>query len=179
MESVAASRQGCSFAGSFLEGSRSLATGARDLLPRLGLQQRANAPVILVARRTSLEVRPHPGNRGVGVGVGKLELDVAVELGEALLAGQLRALGTEEVPDQPVVATLGFATHDLLPRLLDGGPWRRGERAACASRREPSCTALRGWCRAARRERRSARRLLRRRAEPHAGVPTAPPPRPP
>jgi hypothetical protein len=45
--------------------------------------------VLLAARRAPLEVGFHPGDFGVCVVSGDLELDVAVEMGKALLTGQL------------------------------------------------------------------------------------------
>jgi hypothetical protein len=49
------------------------------------------APVVLVARRTAFEVRAHARDLPIGVRFGQFELDVAIELLEALLAGQLGA----------------------------------------------------------------------------------------
>jgi hypothetical protein len=49
------------------------------------------ALVVLVAGRAAIEVRAHARNLAIGVRFGQFELDVAVELLEALFAGQLRA----------------------------------------------------------------------------------------
>ena len=79
---------------------------------RLGLDQGAQALMVLIARSAALEVGPHSGHSGVGTGAAELELHVAVELGKALLAGQLRPLRSEESLEQ---APAG------LPRLLNHG----------------------------------------------------------
>jgi len=52
--------------------------------------------VVLGAGRTTVEMGSQPGNRRVRVDAGKLRLDVAVELLKALLAGELRATGSEQ-----------------------------------------------------------------------------------
>jgi hypothetical protein len=66
----------------------------------LRADQRREAVVVLVARGAALEVRPHTLDRRVGVLAGAPELDVAVEVLEALLAGQLRALWAEQPAQQ-------------------------------------------------------------------------------
>ena len=48
--------------------------------------------MVLGTGRTPLEVRAHSGDAGVGVGSPQLQLDVAIELGEAFLAAQLGPL---------------------------------------------------------------------------------------
>jgi hypothetical protein len=60
--------------------------------------------VVLVAGRASFEVRLHAWDRAVGVGPREPELDVAVELLEALLAAQLRSGRTGKAREQ----TLGI-----------------------------------------------------------------------
>src|SRR5689334_5980005 len=65
-----------------------LATRDRDLLRPVGLDQRAQAPIVLVACRASFEVGAHSRHDHVGVRSGELRFDEAVELGEALLAGE-------------------------------------------------------------------------------------------
>ena len=52
--------------------------------------QREQALVILAAGRAALEMRAHARHGGVGVHTGELGLHVAVELREALVAGELR-----------------------------------------------------------------------------------------
>src|ERR671930_21317 len=59
-----------------------------DELERLlAADERAQALVLLAAGGAAVEVRPQPGRRGVRVLARELELDVAVELGEARAAG--------------------------------------------------------------------------------------------
>jgi hypothetical protein len=52
--------------------------------------------VLLLARGATVEVRAHPRVLARGVDAGQLELDVAVELAEALLAPQLPLVGSEQ-----------------------------------------------------------------------------------
>ncbi len=54
--------------------------------------------MILVAGRATLEVCPHAGQRRVGVRSGDFEIDVLIDQLEALLAGDLRADGSEGSP---------------------------------------------------------------------------------
>jgi hypothetical protein len=61
----------------------------------LAEQQLAQAVAILGARRAPLEVGTHSGDCCVRVGSAELELDVTIELIEALLTGQLRPGGTD------------------------------------------------------------------------------------
>ena len=70
----------------------------RRFLPRAILmrEQGEQALVVLGARRAAFQVRAHAGNRRVGARARQLELDVAVELVEAALAGHLRAVRPEE-----------------------------------------------------------------------------------
>ena len=53
--------------------------------------------MVLVARGAAVEVSPHARDVDVGVRAGKLQLDVPIQLLEALLAGQLRS----RRPDEP------------------------------------------------------------------------------
>jgi hypothetical protein len=78
-------------------------------------EQRREAVVVLAAGRAALEVRPHARHRGVGVAAGELELDVAVELVEARLAGQLR-VGRSEQPVKQVGGSRGVVVaHERPP----------------------------------------------------------------
>jgi hypothetical protein len=72
----------------------------------------AEAEVLLVAGPAALEVRAHAGDELIGARgtVLELDLDVAVELVEALLAGQLGVGGTQEAP-QDVVWSVGVRAH--------------------------------------------------------------------
>jgi hypothetical protein len=61
----------------------------------------------------------HAWDRAVGVGPRELELDVAVELLEALLAAQLRSGRTGKAREQ----TLGISgVNELISRLRTGNP---------------------------------------------------------
>src|SRR5215218_3064680 len=71
--------------------------------------QVAQALVLLAAGQAAGEVGPEAGELGVGVGAGQLQLDVSVQLGEALLAAHLRLLGAE----QPLDQVLGWAHQRL------------------------------------------------------------------
>src|SRR5436190_14254377 len=62
----------------------------------LGLGERAQARVLLAAGRAAFEVRAHAGDEAVDVGAGELELDVEVELLEALIAPELRSRRAEQ-----------------------------------------------------------------------------------
>ena len=81
---------------------------------RLGLgrlvaaDEGAQALVLLAARGAAGEMRAQPGNGGVGVFAGELELDVAVELVEADIATDLRLGGAEHAAECTVaVRTFG------------------------------------------------------------------------
>ena len=63
-------------------------------------QQRVQTLAILSARRTAFEVRSHASD--CGVGARELELDVAVDLLEGLIAAELRSAGTGEGLEQEV-----------------------------------------------------------------------------
>src|SRR5205085_3854152 len=64
------------------------------------------------ARRAALEVRPHARNDRVGLGARELELDVAVELLKALIAGELRAARAGQGREQTVSIGKGWCAHD-------------------------------------------------------------------
>jgi hypothetical protein len=66
------------------------------LLPALARKQLAQTLVLLDARWAAAEVRPHAGHHRIRVGARKLELDVPVQLVEALLATELVPLRSEE-----------------------------------------------------------------------------------
>src|SRR5688500_3474339 len=68
----------------------------------LAAEERAQALVLLATRGAAVEMRAQPGDRGVRVGAGELELDVAVELVEARLAADL-GLGRTEQPGDRLV----------------------------------------------------------------------------
>src|SRR5436190_5682499 len=58
--------------------------------------ERPQALVLLAAGRAAVEVRTQPGQGRVRVGARELEVDVTVELGEALVAADLRPGRAEE-----------------------------------------------------------------------------------
>ena len=70
--------------------------------------------MILLAGRAALEVGAHARHRRFGVGAGQRQLDVAVELLEALLAGQLGPGGPQDAAQAPQVVVLGVA-HGEVP----------------------------------------------------------------
>src|SRR5262245_33022993 len=73
---------------------------ARRRLQRLlAADERAQALVLLAAGRAAGEMSAQPRDRRVGVCAGELQLDVAVELLEALVAADLR-LGRPEQPPE-------------------------------------------------------------------------------
>src|SRR3954469_9068975 len=59
-------------------------------------EERGEAGVLLGAGGAAAEVRGHAGHGALGVGPGELEVDVAVQLVEADLAGDLRLPGAEQ-----------------------------------------------------------------------------------
>ena len=74
----------------------SLRGTSRRLQRLLAADERAQAFVLLAAGGATVEVGAQPGNREVGVMTRELELDVPVELLEALLAADLWAVGAQE-----------------------------------------------------------------------------------
>ena len=62
--------------------------------------------MILAARWATLEVRKHTGHLGIGVGAAHLELDEAIEMLEAHLAGQLGTLGAKHAPSLDAMMAL-------------------------------------------------------------------------
>ena len=65
------------------------AGAAPRVVPGVGEEEGPEGVPVLRAGRAALEVRAQPGHGGVRVAAGELELDVAVELVEALLAADL------------------------------------------------------------------------------------------
>src|SRR5215216_5621726 len=74
--------------------------------------EREQAFVVFVAGGAAFEVRAHAGDLLVGGCGGELELDVVVELIEALLAGELRAGGAEELREELRVVRLVGLGHE-------------------------------------------------------------------
>ena len=136
------------------------APAARRLVPKrirlsrvaaIGVNPRcrcfAKAPeavVVLVAGGASLEVRTHARDRLVRILAGKLQLDISIELLEALLAAQLGPSGPSSARSS-VVIVASVMLPPFLPRRCSFHE-RRGTRAASGARREASCTALPASC---------------------------------
>src|SRR3954454_23362751 len=78
----------------------------------VGGHQREEALVVLLAGRTALEVSAHARHRRFGVGAGQCQLDVGVELLEALLAGQFSPGGVEYAAQAQQVIVIGLAHDD-------------------------------------------------------------------
>src|SRR3712207_2079503 len=91
-----ASRSPAPHAGSSVS-ERKGDTRLSSLQDLLAADERAEALVLLAAGRAADQMGPQAGDRGVGVGARELELDVAVELLEALVAADL-GLGRAEQP---------------------------------------------------------------------------------
>ena len=126
-------------------------------------------------RRSPRGARSCPG-RGVGVDAAELELDVLIELGEALLAGELRALRSEESLEQvrALCPCFSLMVSSLQRRVgTNMGRARPVGRAASCGRRGRSCRARPGSCSGVRRGHRSAPRSARSRPGPLAGGATA------
>ena len=110
-----------------------------------------------------------PGIAASASCAGELELDVAVELVEALVAADL---GPARAEQRAAPAESGDPSAS--PPTSRGEAAPRAARAACGARRAASCRGRRGWCRGARRARRSARRSARARRAPRAGGASGP-----
>src|SRR5205085_6143186 len=67
----------------------------------------AQALVLLAACRATGEVRAKPGHAGIGVGSGELQLDVAIEVVEALVAAEL-GLALPQEPGQRLLEIRAF-----------------------------------------------------------------------
>ena len=105
----------------------------------------AEALVLLAAGRAALEVGAQSGNRRVGVVAGELELDVAVELVEALVAADLRPAGPRVRP-RGCSRSGRFITSPPHRRVSSDSRARPGACAACVERRAASCRARRASC---------------------------------
>ena len=130
--------------------------GLRLIVAGVSSDQRDEALVVLLAGRAALEVGAHAGHGRVGVRAGQRELDVAVELLEALLAGQLGSGGAEE--SRRSVWSSWLMVRSRGRRGRGRGRVRPGTSAAGGARRAGSCRARRASCAGARPARRSARR---------------------
>ena len=110
-------------------------TPAGSVLGTLG-REREQALVFLAARRAALEVRAQPRDGRLRVRSGELELDKAIELGEARVAADLR-LGRAEEPAQDRLRIAWF--HQVSLGSSSARP--RSERDARSLRRA-SCSVL-------------------------------------
>jgi hypothetical protein len=70
--------------------------------------------VVLVAGWAAFEVRAHARHVFVGGCAGKLELDIVVELVEALVASQLRSWGAEESREELLIVGLGHEMSSVV-----------------------------------------------------------------
>ncbi len=64
--------------------------------------------MILIAGTAPFQVGLHSGHGRVGIGFTQLELDIAIELCEALLAAQFRPLWSKQAPEG---AAVGWILH--------------------------------------------------------------------
>src|SRR5436305_637456 len=95
-----------------VEGAQVLTRRARSAVVR---QQCAQAGVLLAARRASVQVCPHTGNRRIGICAGELQLDIVVELLEALLAAQLGARWPEQTLQECFDGCVRWLGHRFPP----------------------------------------------------------------
>jgi hypothetical protein len=68
----------------------------------LAAHERAQALVLLATGGAAVQVGPQARDHGVGVAAGELQLDVAVELREALVAADLRSRRAEQPTQRPL-----------------------------------------------------------------------------
>src|SRR6186997_2798188 len=107
-------------------------TRRRESIPlaacSFGSDEVAEAAEVLSAGGATVEVRPHPWDPRLRRLPGEIQLDVAVELLEALLAGQLRRTGAEDSAEDRalLLVTLHHSSSPLVPT--------RRPRSASASR---------------------------------------------
>src|SRR3954453_2073420 len=114
-----------------------LETRPLESIPLLG-DEIAQAGEVLGAGGAAVEVRAHAGDPRVGALACGRQLDVAVELLEALLAGQLRGAGAED-PAQDGVSFFVRLHASSSPSV----PTRRPRSASAARRlRRASCRFL-------------------------------------
>src|SRR5438034_11624806 len=77
-------------------------SGRYALMGRL-IDEASETCVVLVAGRASLEMRPHSWNGFVGIRAGQLELDIVIQVLEALVAAELGPLSTNQRAQQLAV----------------------------------------------------------------------------
>ena len=89
-------------------------------MPRAVSDEREEALVLFVACWAALEMFVHTRDLLVGVSVGKLELNVAVELVEAPLAGQLGPRRSEEPGEEKAgIGAVGWNHENGYPCTAD------------------------------------------------------------
>src|SRR3954447_8244513 len=111
-----------------------LETRRRESIPLAG-DEVAEAAEVLGAGGAALEVGLHAGDPRVGALACERQLDVAVELLEALLAGQLRGAGAEDPAQDGVSFFVGLhasSSPSVPPRSpRSASAARRLRRASC------------------------------------------------
>jgi hypothetical protein len=78
-------------------------------------QQCGEAVVVLATGGAAREVGSHARYSSVGVAARELKLDVAIEVFEALVAGQLRATRAEQPAEQIRGSTRSDVVHSVPP----------------------------------------------------------------
>jgi hypothetical protein len=76
-------------------------------------EEGAKGLAILGTCRAALEVCPHAGKRGVGIGSGELQFDIAVQLLEALLTADLGVSWADDASDQTITLVRPDPAHVL------------------------------------------------------------------
>src|SRR5919201_5725596 len=114
-------------------------TASGALEPLLPADERAQALVLLAAGGAAVEVGAQSGHDRVRVLAGELELDVLVELREALVAADLRRRG----PEQPSERLLQIRPFAHLPSLPSHASSASPDSSRCLrSFRRASCNVL-------------------------------------
>ena len=110
----------------------------------LGLDQRSQAAVVLVAGPASVEMCPHPRYASIGVRPVQLQPDVAIERLEALLAAQLGPLGAEQALEDIDSARFGCSLMPPLsaPALTASYPRPSPHRTAPRGGWQAACRAV-------------------------------------
>ena len=106
------------------------------------------AVVVLAAGGAAGQVRPHARHGAVGVAAGEREVDVAVELLEALLAGQLGPAGPSSAAISRGARRCGRRSSVVPPvrRAARSKPSAASAARSFGARRAASCRARRASC---------------------------------
>src|SRR5262249_57830248 len=94
---------------------------------RIELEQRSQAFMLLRARGTADEVGAQARDERVGGSAGELELDIAVELREALVAADLRLVAPEQAQEGWIEIASGHSFSSGNPA---SATWARSRRRA-------------------------------------------------